>query len=166
MKNTIPQSGFQPIRHDRLLQESVHDTYKSRGKLPEPTVCPQCRAVFQNGRWGWHEIPKGARSETCPACHRIKDNFPAGFVTLKGPFLATHRSEIISLVRHQEERAIKEHPLQRIMDIEDEPEGVLIRTTDIHLARSCGEAVQHAYQGELEFHYNREENLLRVSWQH
>jgi hypothetical protein len=50
------------------------------------------------------------------------------------------------------------------MKIEDEDDGVLITTTDIHLARGIGEALHHAYQGELEYHYNEQENLLRVVW--
>lgn len=35
---------------------------------------------------------------------------------------------------------------------------------DEHLARNIGEAVHSAYRGELEYHYNKEENLLRVHW--
>ena len=31
-------------------------------------------------------------------------------------------------------------------------------------ARGIGEAIHHAYQGDLEFHYNPAENLLRVNW--
>lgn len=30
-------------RHDRLIKEQVHDPYVKRGKLVEPTLCPQCR---------------------------------------------------------------------------------------------------------------------------
>jgi len=40
----------------------------------------------------------------------------------------------------------------------------LITTTDPHLARNIGEAVRSAYKGRLEYHYNKEENLLRVRW--
>ena len=29
-------------RGDRLIREHVHDPYKTRLKLTEPTVCPQC----------------------------------------------------------------------------------------------------------------------------
>lgn len=157
-------AGFHPVRLDRLLQEQVHDSYKTKGKLPEPTRCPQCQAVFQGGRWQWGEAPGEAHQETCPACHRQHDHFPAGFLTLTGPFLLAHYDEIMHLVHNQEQRERTEHPLQRIIEVEKQGESVLITTTDIHLARSIGEAVRHAYQGELEFHYNQQENLLRVHW--
>lgn len=166
MPRTAIPPGFHPIRHDRLLQEQVHDTYKSRAKLPEPTVCPQCNALFRDGRWSWGEVPQNVNEETCPACHRINDDFPAGFVTLHGPFFQAHRAEIVHLARNIEERDRQEHALQRIMAETDDEDGLLITTTDIHLARAIGEAVHRAYQGTLELHYSPEENRLRVAWEH
>lgn len=153
-----------PVRHDRVIQEHEHDAYKSRGKLPEPTVCPECGAVFHEGRWQWMAAPAQAHEEMCSACHRIHDKFPAGFVILAGEFFNQHRDELLHLINNVGERAKAEHPIERIMNIEDEPDGVLVTTTDIHLARGIGEALHHAYHGELEFHYNDEENLLRVRW--
>lgn len=160
-------TGYRRIeRHDRLLQEQVHDAYKASGKLSEPTVCPQCGSVFRSGRWQWGDAPAGAHSAICPACHRIQDQFPAGFVTLQGPFFLSHKEEILHLVRNHEKRERTDHPLQRIISVEEQADGVVVTTTDIHLARGVGEALHHAYQGELEFHYNPQENLLRVHWQH
>lgn len=160
-------AGFRQIsRHDGLFQERVHDAYKAKHKLPEPTVCPQCGAVFHKGRWQWLEAPAGAHQEPCPACHRIHDHFPAGFVTLQGKFFLAHREEIMHLAHNVEKRERTEHPLKRIMAIEEKDGALLITTTDIHLARGIGEAIHHAYQGDLKFHYNPEENLLRVSWTH
>lgn len=164
MSHTTHPPGFQLIRRDRLQQEAVHDSYKSKGKLPEPTVCPECGAVFHGGRWQWLEKPQGAHSETCPACHRMRDRFPVGYVSLGGAFLAEHEAEIMQLIKHHEAREKAEHPLQRLMDIEKTEQGYQVTTTDIHLARGIGDALHHAYQGELEFHYNPEQNLLRVSW--
>lgn len=155
-------AGFHPVRHDRLIQEREHDTYKSRHKPPEPTVCPDCGAVFHHGRWQWGTAPAQGHEELCPACHRIRDGFPAGFVFVSGAFFAQHRDELLQLVRNVGERAKAEHPLERIMAIEDDDGGVMVTTTDIHLARGVGEALHHAYHGELEFHYNDEEKLLRV----
>ena len=157
--------GFQPFRHDRVLLELLHDSYKMRGKLPEPTVCPTCGAVYHAGRWQWIAAPENAHQHTCPACHRIQDQYPAGYVVIKGPFFAAHRDEVLRLVQHQETREKAEHPLQRIMGIENLEDGVLVTTTDIHLARGLGEALHHAYQGTLELHFHPEESLLRVSWE-
>ncbi len=156
--------GFQPVRHDRLLQEYEHDNYKTKGHLPEPSVCSQCGAVFHGGRWQWGETPAGAHQATCPACHRLHDDFPAGFLSLGGPFFLAHKDELMHLVRNEEQREKAEHPLKRIMAVEEHDGEVLVKTTDIHLARGIGEAIHHAYQGKLEFHYNPEQNLLRVHW--
>jgi len=158
------RGGWQPVRRDELRDERVHDTYKSGKKLAEPSRCPECGAVYQRGRWTWGAAPAGAAAATCPACHRVKDRFPAGRVTLKGGFLAAHRDEIVHLVRNREARERAEHPLQRIIAIEPEAGGLLVTTTDIHLARDIGDALESAYRGELEYHYNKEENLLRVEW--
>jgi len=149
---------------EELRDELVHDSYKSELKLHEPARCPECGAVYHTGRWQWALAPAGAHEQLCPACHRIHDRFPAGFVTLSGEFLAGHRDEVLSLARHREAKEKAEHPLQRIMAIEDVEDGVLITTTDPHLARNIGEAVRSAYKGRLEYHYNKEENLLRVRW--
>jgi hypothetical protein len=50
------------------------------------------------------------------------------------------------------------------MAIENTEHGTVVTTTDIHLAHGIGEALHHAYQGELEFHYNSDQNLMRVNW--
>lgn len=158
------RGGFQPLSRDQLYQELVHDSYKAGHKLREPTRCPDCGAVFQNGRWIWGTAPAAAHEERCPACHRVHDKFPAGFVALKGAFLVEHRDEILHLLRNHESKEKAEHPLQRIMAIVDDADGMMVTTTDIHLARDLAQALQRAYKGELELHYNKQENLLRATW--
>ena len=142
----------------------MHDTYKLRGKLAEPTRCPDCGAMFHAGRWQWAQAPGDAHEARCPACHRIHDRFPAGYVTLKGTFLAAHRDELLHRVRHCEEDEKGDHPLERIMGVEEGAEGILVTTTGTHLARRIGDALHDAYKGELDYRYNKEENLLRVTW--
>jgi NMD protein affecting ribosome stability and mRNA decay len=158
-------SGFHPISHDRPGFEEYIDAYKMKGKLSEPTVCPQCEAIFHKGRWQWGDVPANAHRETCPACHRLNDDFPAGFVTLEGPFYAEHSDEILRAVHNHEQHERAEHALKRIMAIKkQEGDSVLITTTDIHLARGIGKAIHDAYQGELALHYNAGENQLRAYW--
>ena len=79
-----------PERRDRLIRERVHDPYKVRRKLPEPALCPECGAIYQAGRWRWSKPklrPEGAHEVICQACHRIRDQYPAGELTLSGHFL-------------------------------------------------------------------------------
>jgi len=163
--NKTPSSIHTPS-HDRPLFERDIDAYKAKGKLAEPTLCPQCGAVFHEGRWQWMDIPVNAHRETCPACHRMHDNFPAGFVTLEGAFFDSHSEEIRKLIQHHAEHERTEHPLKRIIAIENKDGAMLVTTTDTHLARGIGEAVRHAYQGELKVEHVSGENLVRVYWKH
>jgi NMD protein affecting ribosome stability and mRNA decay len=151
-------------RRDRLIQEFQHDPYKSRAKPREPTVCPECGVMFHKGRWQWVERPQQAHETLCPACHRRHDRYPGGFLTLTGPFLQEHRDEILHLARNVESREKAEHPLRRIMELEDRGEQVEITTTTMELARAIGDAVQHAYKGDLNYQYTQDSNILRVDW--
>lgn len=152
-------------RRDRTIQESRHDSYRGRGKPPEPTVCPQCGAVFHKGRWSWNTRPPQAHERLCPACRRINDNDPGGMVTLKGRFLYKHRDEIVGLARNEEANAKVEHALSRIMTIVEQNGSLVLATTDTHLPQRIGEALHHAYQGELNIRYSKNEQFIRVTWQ-
>jgi hypothetical protein len=156
-------------RHDKvkshLIEPHRHDPYKARHKLSGPCVCPQCDAVFLDGRWQWlDEVPEGASKEVCPACHRSNDKFPAGEIVLSGPFFASHREEILGLVHNEQVDENSEHPLARIIEVADRNGETVVTTTDIHLPRRVGHALEHAYKGELDVHYNEEEYFVRVRW--
>lgn len=153
------------VRRDRNVQEYQHDTYKLRGKLKEPTVCPACGASFQKGRWTWAPRPAGAHESLCPACHRIRDKYPKGLLTIAGPFLADHREEILGVVHNTEAKEKAEHPLSRIMAIEQQDGALVVSTTDTHLPRRIGEMLHRAYQGKFRVHYDEGEQFVRVKWE-
>ena len=87
------------------------------GKLPDPSVCPTCKAAYHNGRWTWDAAPADAHRQECPACRRVADDYPAGIVTMRGSFLAPHGEEIRNLLHNVETREKQNHPLKRIMAI-------------------------------------------------
>jgi NMD protein affecting ribosome stability and mRNA decay len=151
-------------RRDQTVQEYQHDTYKLREKLKEPTICTECGALFHKGRWTWGAKPADADEITCPACMRIRDKYPKGLVTLKGSFKDEQHEQVTGLVKNTEAAEKREHPLSRIMSMETKPEGLVISTTDTHLSRRIGEALKHAYHGELELHYDQGEDFVRVTW--
>lgn len=166
MNPTQPSPAtFHPGRHFQVLDDPMHDPYQARAKLQDPSVCDSCGAVYHQGRWQWGTPVANALHATCPACRRMQEHAPAGYVTIEGPFACSNRAELLNLVRHLEDREKSEHPLQRVMAIEEQQDDkLLITTTDIHLARDIGEALENAYKGELDFHYNKDEYLLRVHW--
>ena len=150
--------------HDHGVTRQPDDPYRRTAKPAEPSRCPTCKAVFAGGRWTWDEAPDDAHDELCPACRRIQDRFPAGYVTIKGEFFTEHRDEIVNLIMAREKREKAERPLQRIMAIDDKRDGIEITTTDSHIARGIAEALHDAYKGDLKLRYSRDENLLRASW--
>jgi hypothetical protein len=152
------------LHRDRQIDDVVHDPYRERYKPKAPAFCPTCGAVYQDGHWQWLSHPAHAHEHVCPACHRISDRQPAGYVTLQSQFHDKHVEEMIALIRHEEARAKAEHPLERIMAVERLEHETSIQTTDVHLARRLGDAVHHAYQGQLEIQYAQDQYLVRIYW--
>ena len=158
----VPQHDSMKSHH---IEEHRHDPYKASQKIPEPYVRTQCMAVFLGGRWQWTTEPlERAQWGLCPACHRSNDKYPAGELILSGRFLKAHGQEIVRLARNTEALESREHPMQRIMAVENSDEKIVITTTDIHLARRIGNAIAGAYKGKFETHYDDGAYFLRVTW--
>ena len=150
----------EPVNDERYDQ----DPYRASARPPEPTVCPSCKAVFTEGRWAWEKKPSDAYEQLCPACQRIHDKFPAGYVTIKGEFFKEHRDEIVTMIQKHEKQEKASRPLLRIMDIDEKRDGIEVTTTDSQLARGIAEALHSAFKGDLKLRYSRDENLLRATW--
>lgn len=147
----------------RIYDDKRLDTYREKEKYHEPTRCPKCSALFVNGRWSWQNTSEETNSAVCPACKRIEDNYPAGFLTLSGSFFDEHREEIMHMVENIRNSERKEHPLERIMKIEEKDNQTVISTTGMHLPRRLGDALKDAYEGVLDISYEAE-NYVRISW--
>lgn len=158
----------QPMIRNSIIPETTGDTYRLSKKYPEPTQCPDCRAVYQGGRWQWlaegTKAPAGAQETVCPACRRIRDGYPAGTLTISGAFLGLHRDDVMAVFRAEEQMETAEHPLNRIVSIEGDEGEMVVTTTDIHLPRRIAEALYRAYEGELSVDYAEDEQGVRVSW--
>ena len=147
----------------RAQRDGFLDPYLSRHKPPEPASCPRCGVHFDKGRWQWGSAPEGAKPYLCPACRRIEDNLPGGVLRLHDvpPRL---KDQVVGLVRNEEAAENAEHPLNRIIAVDDAEDAVVVRTTDIHLPRRIGEAVKRAYHGTLEMHFDDDGYFARIDW--
>jgi len=155
-----------PYRYRRMqmLEGASDDAYRPGGKPHGTLLCPGCKAVFRRGRWIWGAAPAGAIKRRCPACLRIAEGSPAGYISLSGAFFAAHRDEVLGRVKHCEQREKTTHPLERIMAIDAANGGVQVTTTSVHLARRIAHALESAFKGSLSLTYNHQDNLLRVRW--
>jgi hypothetical protein len=158
-----PQGGVTHHR-DRIFDDPQHDPYHAKGKYHEPTVCDVCGLVFHHGHWQRTAAPEGAHKVACPACRRIHDRLPAGFLTLEGGFFENHRDEVLALVRDVADRDGNEHPLNRIIGIAVGPASTTVTTTDIHLPQRIGAALTSTFQGTLDVQYGHQEYSVRVHW--
>jgi len=142
--------------------------------MPEPAVCEICGNVYADRRWA---LPGGERSDgdhphfrpatlvTCPACQIDKSGIAAGYVHLSGRFLDAHRVEIEQLLRNENDRAVVDNPLGRIMGIDsDEDGGTTVRTTTEHLAQRLGHALEKAFDGDVRYDFSHENKLAHVWW--
>ena len=150
---------LRPAHRQRPARLSIEERLQALAEAGELT-----RPSVPKGRWTWNQRPAKAQETICPACHRINDKYPKGMLTLNGPYFIANRTEILNLARNEEAKEKKEHPLARIMAIEEHPEGTVITTTDTHLPRRIGEALHHAYDGNFSFHYDEGEQFVRAKW--
>lgn len=138
----------------------------SHGKI---AVCESCRAVYRNKRWYANGDVKQAEREgikvVCPACLKIRDNFPGGIVTLRGGYVLAHKQDIINLVRNEEERARGFNPLERVMSIKENGRGsLIISTTNEKLAQRLGRVLKRTFHGDVSYQWSHENKLVRVEW--
>jgi hypothetical protein len=90
---------------------------------------------------------------------------PAGEITLGGGFFGQHADEILRLVQHVAKAENARHPLHRIMTIRRTSDTANVATTDIHLPRRIGHALESAWKGSLNTHYDEAGYFVRVSWE-
>jgi hypothetical protein len=141
-----------------------NDPYRARRKPRGSMCCPDCGLICFEGRWQAGERTSEAQIHRCPACQRIADRYPAGTLTIEGPYAYEHRNEVLQTARHVADRVRAEHPLERIMDIEALDGRLRITTTDVHLAQAIGKALHHAFGGMLHYGFAEGQYQLRVSW--
>ena len=70
----------------------------------------------------------------------------------------------MNLLQNKVDTEQAQRPLKRIMAIEEKDDGFVVSFTDHHLPRGVGEALESAYEGDLEIQYTEEAGLVRVFW--
>lgn len=149
------------------------DSYLPRGAAQSISVCEKCHSVYKNKRWyadrNLYHIAKQkpeSRETVCPACMKIRDNFPGGILTLKGGYVVGHKQELMKLIKNEEERARAFNPLERIMSVQENGSGKLVvSTTNEKLAQRLGRSIKKAFHGAVSYNWSHDNKLVRVEWE-
>lgn len=165
MNQSKPTTAQRQLRRDQQPQAHTDDSYHAPKRLKTATHCTTCGATYDEGRWTWRAAPVDAIEQQCPACKRTQDRAPAGELVLSGAYLHGRRADIVALLNNQARDETSEHPLERIMEIDDGGDAEMtVRTTGVHLLRRLGKAMVRAHRGELKVHNPDGEGILRAEW--
>jgi NMD protein affecting ribosome stability and mRNA decay len=137
-----------------------------------PAICPKCRAIYANKRWYFDEaearnLAASTRTQkfVCPACQKIRDDYPEGIVTVKWSALRDYEAEIRGLIANVEARALSVNPLERVMKIVRRRKDLEVQTTNDRLAQRIGRELVRAYKGTVTYHWAHRDMLARVTWE-
>ena len=153
------------VQEKGLRSVRSKDVYLPKRGLPEGASCKGCGIVYHNKRWQSEQLSEGSNCEVlCPACQRMEDHNPAGVVTLSGPYLASHKTEILNSIRQQEAKSREKNPTGRIMEIKEENARITVTTTEDKLAQKLGREIYRSQKGELHYQWSHDQHLVRVEW--
>ncbi|MCK4665755.1 ATPase [Candidatus Dependentiae bacterium] len=172
---TVNKKGYSPLHPKKKIRANLApatDPYISKEQLKDYTICTKCHIVYHLNRWfidkNLYNALKNNRTIKkilCPACKKIKDNYAMGVVSIKGGFFFDHKEEILSLIKHEELRAMDTNPLERIMKKRKDKENYIITTTSEKLAQKIGRALHRAYKGEVRYSWSDNNKFVRVFWE-
>lgn len=165
MKGKDSRAGFRKDRPTRMPLPKQHDTYASSRKAADAMVCDDCKVVYHGGKWFWGAPPLAdVKDGLCPACRRIRDGYPAGTIHVPAAFLE-RREEVLGMIRNAEAAEKEEHPLERLMAVEDAPDGgLVVTTTGIHLSRAITSKLERRFHRKAHVHYPEEQHQMHVDW--
>ena len=153
-------------------QDPKQDPYAMVKAPKGPAICRKCRAIYANKRWyvSNDKARKLAEASTtqkllCPACQKIRDDYPEGLVTLKWSDLREHEDEIRGLIANVEARAVSVNPLDRVMKVARRKKDLEVQTTNDRLAQRLGRALVRAYKGTADYKWAHRDMMVRVTWQ-
>lgn len=143
MRN-MPANRLAGLKARESVSQSM-DPYADVHKSPGVVVCTACHAIHERGTWKWGEAPTSATSALCPACRRISDRCPAHVLRLEGVPM-DQRSELVAMVHRVSDEESREHPLERLMSLDDTADRIEIRTTGVQLPRRLRASIARAFR--------------------
>jgi NAD-dependent dihydropyrimidine dehydrogenase PreA subunit len=152
-KNRLSELKARPTTLPK--QDPYADAHKPSGVV----TCTACHAFHERGHWKWGAVPSGASTALCPACRRIKDRCPAHVLRLDG-VPKDRRQELVALVHRVAEEECRDHPLERLMSLEDAADLIEIRTTGAQLPRRLRASIARAFRQRFASKFSAEHSAM------
>jgi hypothetical protein len=136
------------------------------GKYPSNTKCPGCGLLFNGGVWkhGTQDKNQEQSEKLCPACLQIRDGRIGGIVQFRGAFTGSHRQELLNRIRNVEKMTREERPLERIVEMKEDKDGIVVSATTEHLVARIGKSIQRDFGGVLNLRYAPEDKFVLAHW--
>jgi hypothetical protein len=81
------------------------------------------------------------------------------------PGFLEHKAEVLQIIRNVERAEKAEHPLERLMDVEESGGRLVVTTTGIHIARQIAHKLARRFHQKARIRYARQEDLIHVDWE-
>lgn len=154
-----PQRGPKPLK-----EESEFGPGRE-----EFIFCSGCGIVYYHKSWhhaleDWKHLKGNERIKfvLCPACRMIKDKRFEGELTVSGIGSRKLKVEIKRALENSGELAFRRDPLDRIIEIEEENNQLVVRTTENQLAVKLAKKIKSTFGGEMTVSHSREEDVTRA----
>jgi hypothetical protein len=136
-------------------------------KYPSNTKCPGCSLLFDDGVWKNKLPAKGQEQpeKLCPACQQTQVGHLGGIVQFRGAFTGRHRQELLNRIRNVEKMTREGRPLERIVEMKEDNEGIVVSATTEHLVARIGKSIQRDFGGSLSLRYALEDKFVLAHWQ-
>jgi NMD protein affecting ribosome stability and mRNA decay len=139
------------------------------GRLPEPSACDRCGAIFTRRSWRrGGDISRAFLARvhwtTCPACRDVGEAAGRGRLVIRGEYVATHEEEIRRRIANVERRASAQQPERRVSTIERRNGVLEVITTSQKLAHRLAHELKKAFRGRASYAWSDDGTLTAV-WQ-
>jgi len=155
------------LREVLRIQKRGHlgGPYQRSEKYRSNTRCPKCDLLFQDGVWKRGPSRNEQQQwKLCPACLQVRDGQIGGIVQFSGSFASSHRQELLNRIRNVEKQTQEERPLERIINLKENKESIVVSATTEHLVARMGKSIQRDYGGELDLRYAPEDKFALAHW--
>jgi NMD protein affecting ribosome stability and mRNA decay len=139
------------------------------GRLPEPSLCERCGAVFSGRVWRRDRKVTGALLERsrwvrCPACTQAAAESGFGRVRIRGRYALAHEEPIRRRLANVASRAARTQPERRISTIDRRDDAIEVITTSQKLAHRIVHELKKVFRGRASYAWS-DDGTLFATWE-